>query len=121
MRECVSIVAEVFNPLGRITLIIAGFKLDISNLHRSGLSWDDPIPGNLKSALSSNFEMIKDLGNIKYQRAVVPDDAKNLDIVTIDTGDASSSLICSAIYARFERKDGSLGSSALTEVIQLVS
>ena len=62
---------------------------------------------SLESAWSSNFEMIKDLGNIKYQRAVVPDDAKNLDIVTIDTGDASSNLIGSAIYARFEHKDGS--------------
>ena len=44
---------------------------------------------------------------MKYKRAIVPPDAKNLDIVTIDTGDASSNLICTAIYARFEKKDGS--------------
>ena len=42
----------------------------------------------------------------KYKRAIVPQNAKNLDIVTIDTSDASSSLICIAIYARFELKDG---------------
>ena len=31
---------------------------------------------------------------------------RNLDIVTIDTGDANSNLICIAIYARFELKNG---------------
>ncbi len=107
MRDCVSIVAEVFDPLGRIAPIIAGFKLDISTLHRSGLNWGDLIPENLKGIWSLNFEMIKDIRNVRYQRAIVPEDAKNLDIVTIDTGDASSSLICSAIYARFERNNGS--------------
>ena len=37
---------------------------------------------------------------------IVPLNAKNLDIITIDAGDASPSLICTAIYARFECKDG---------------
>ena len=36
----------------------------------------------------------------------MPVNAKSLDITTIDTGDASPNLICSAVYARFECKDG---------------
>ena len=40
MRDCVSIVAEVFDPIGRITSRIASFKLDMSNLHRNGLRWE---------------------------------------------------------------------------------
>ena len=31
-------VAEIFDPLGKITPIIAGMKLDVSQLHRSGLT-----------------------------------------------------------------------------------
>ena len=106
-RDCVSLVAQVFDPTGRLTSIIAGFKLDISQLHRSGLKWDDEIPENLRRIWSSNYEMIKEIKQLRYKRAIIPLDAKNLDIVTIDTGDSSSSLICSAIYARFEKKDGS--------------
>ena len=43
---------------------------------------------------------------IKFKRAIVPVNAKNLDITTLDTAAASSKLICVAIYARFELKDG---------------
>ena len=107
VRDCASKVGEVFDPLGRVTPITAGLKLDTSFLHRSGLSWNDPIPENLRSVWTSNFEMIQELKHLKYKRAIVPHDAKNLDIVTIDTGDASDDLICAAIYARFEKKDGS--------------
>ena len=43
---------------------------------------------------------------MEFRRAVVPEDALNLDITTIDTADASEELICSAIYARFKLKSG---------------
>ena len=33
-------------------------------------------------------------------------DAQHLEIHTLDTGDSSSKMICVAIYARFEKKDG---------------
>ena len=49
--------------------------------------------------------MVQELGRLKYKRVVVPADAKNLDIVTIEAGDASPQLICAAVYARFECKD----------------
>ena len=51
--------------------------------------------------------MMEEIGRIKYNMAIVPHNAKNLDIVTLDAGDASSKLICCAIYARFEINDGS--------------
>ncbi|XP_057310088.1 uncharacterized protein LOC130648085 [Hydractinia symbiolongicarpus] len=47
-----------------------------------------------------------EINSIKYKRAVVPEDAINLNTSTIDTGDASKSVACAAIYARFKRKDG---------------
>ena len=106
-RHCVSIAAEVFDPIGRVTPITAGIKLDISHLHKLGLGWDDAIPENLRSVWKDNFEMIEELGTLRYNRVVVPSNAKNLDIFTLDAGDASSSLICVAIYARFELRDGS--------------
>ena len=48
MRDCVSLVAQIFDPTGRLTPIIAGFKLDVSQLHRSGLKWEDEITDNLR-------------------------------------------------------------------------
>ena len=48
---------------------------------------------------------MQEIANIKFNRAAAHIDAKNLNIETIDTGDASKDLICSAIYARFERNN----------------
>ena len=105
MRDCVGKVAEIYDPLGKITPLLAGMKLDVSHLLRSGLSWDDQLPDNLRGVWESNFEMLQEIGKIKYKRAVVPVDAKHLEIHTSDTGDASSKMIGVAIYARFEKKD----------------
>ena len=107
VRHCVGKVAEIFDSLGRIAPLIAGMKADISYLLRSNLSWDDQIPDSLRAIWESNFTMIREIGGIRYKRAIVPHNAKNLDIVTIDTGDSSEKLICVAIYARFELQDGS--------------
>ena len=107
MRDCASVSAHIFDPPGRAVPIIAGIKLDISDLHKLGLEWDSLIPDNLKGVWSDNLEMLEALGTLKYDRVIVPPNAKNLDITTIDTGDASPNLICTATYARFECKDGS--------------
>ena len=47
-----------------------------------------------------------EIGKMKFQRAVLPEDTINLDIQTIDAADASQKLACVAICARFLKKDG---------------
>ena len=47
-RDCVSRVAEIFDPLGKVTPIVCGLKLDISELSTRKLDWDDVIPDDLR-------------------------------------------------------------------------
>ena len=54
----------------------------------------------------SNFEMTKDLSNIRFRRSIVPEDVASLDIQTLDFGDASKFMTCSCTYARLLRKTG---------------
>ena len=105
-RHCASKVAEVFDLTGKITPLIASMKIDLQELVHSKLDWDDAIPDDLRPLWESHFEMIKEIGNLRFKRAIVPEDAVNLDIQTLDFGDASQSMICSCIYARFKRKNG---------------
>ena len=107
MRDCVEKLAELFDLLGRITPLIVGMKLDVSILHRAGLGWEDILPDNSRLFRLLANELMQEIKGITYRRAIVPCDAKYLNIFTLDTGDASSKLICAAIYARFERKCGS--------------
>ena len=71
------------------------------------MGWDDPIPDELKNIWAANFNLIQEIGNIhNIHRAIVPSDAVNLEIETIDTADAGENLVCAAVYARFKRRDG---------------
>ena len=106
-RHCVSKVAEIFDIVGRITPITAAMKLDLHQLVHRGLDWDDAIPENPRPIWNLHFEMMKEIPAIKYQRAVIPQDAANLDINTIETGDASQSIACIAIHVKFKRRNGS--------------
>ena len=106
-RHCVSKVAEIFDLTGMITPITASMKLDLHTLVERQLNWDDVIPDDLRPIWNSNLEMIKDLKNFKFNRAIVPKDASSLDIDTIDSSDASKAIACIAIYARFPTLSGS--------------
>ena len=75
-------------------------------LVKRGLSWDDVIPDDLRSVWVSHFEMMQEIGNLRFQRTVVSEDAVNLDINTIDAADASNKMVCVAIYAGFLRRNG---------------
>ena len=107
LRNCVSRASEIFDPVGRAAPIVGGLKLDISTLHKQCVGWDDPIPTGLKEVWISNFQTISDLANVNFRRAVVPPDALNLEVELICLGDAGENMVCSAIYARFLRRDGS--------------
>ena len=107
LTDCVSRRSEVYDPLGRVAPILAGIKLDESILHQRCLRWDDPIPDELKSVWVANFGLIDELRTLEFSRAVIPSDAINLDMETINIADAGEHLVCSAVYVRFLRKDGS--------------
>ena len=77
--------AEIFDMLGKMTPITAGMKLDVSELCTRRLDCDDKIPDDLKGIWKSNFELMSNIGKIKFNRAIIPEDAVNLGIETNDT------------------------------------
>ena len=105
-RNCASKVAEIFDLTGKITPITAAMKMDLHTLVMRGLSLDDVIPDDLRSVWVSHFEMMQEIGNLRFQRAVVPEDAVSLDINTINSAGANNKMACVGIYARFLRRSG---------------
>ena len=105
-RDCVGKLSEIFDPLGRVTPITRGIKVDINELTSRKLDWDDKIPDDLRKIWDNNFEMIQELRNVTFKRTIVPVDAVSLEVATLDTADATEDLICVAIYARFKLRNG---------------
>ena len=104
--DCVSKVAEIFDPTGRSAPIISGFKIDRSILTSRNIDWDDQIPDELRQVWVSNFEMMQELRNVRFKRAVIPEDAVSTDVELLCVADASEVMICLGIYARFRRRAG---------------
>ena len=105
-RHCVSKVVEIYDLARKLTPLTASSKIDLHELVKRNLQWDDAIPDNLRAQWISNFDMMKEIKTLTFKRAIVPDDAANLDIQTIEFGDASKEMACAAVYARFQRKNG---------------
>ena len=75
----------------------------MSELHQCHLNWEDPIPKEIKNIWDA--KLIKEIGNLKFCRAILPEDTISLDIDTIDTADTGEKLICAAVYARFKLRN----------------
>ena len=69
-RDCVGKVAGIFDLLGKIMLITAGMKLDLSELCNRKLHWDDTIPDNLKGFWKSNFAM-REMEKLRFSCTVI--------------------------------------------------
>ena len=54
----------------------------------------------------NQIELIKSIGTLRFNRAIVPMDAVNLNVNTLDFGDASQTMVCTCVYARFKRQNG---------------
>ena len=104
-RNCVSKVAEIFDLTGKITPITAAKKMDLHTLVKRGLTWD-VILDDLRSVWVLHLEMMQDIGNLRFQRALVPEDAVNFDINPVDAADTINKIACVAIYARYLRRNG---------------
>ena len=79
-RQCVGKVAGVFDLLGKVTPLTCGFKLDLKTLVNRKLDLDDYIPNDLKAVWIANFQTIQGLANVRFNRAVLPENAISLDI-----------------------------------------
>ena len=90
-RHCVSRAGEIFDLVGLLTPITASLKLDLHELVTRKLDWDDQIPDELRPIWLNNFELIEELSSLKFQRTIVPEDAVNLKLSTVDFADASKS------------------------------
>ena len=119
-RHCASKVGEVFDLLGRVTPITACFKLDLHELVIRNLDWDDVIPEELREIWINNFDMMQEINQLKYRKTIVPSDAISLELNTLDFADASQSLVCVAIYARFKCRSGTHSSQLVLSRSRIV-
>ena len=105
-RILTGLVAAVFDPLGLVTPVTAGLKLDLHELCQLQLDWDDPVPPEQLDKWAVNMEKIQSLRDVYFQRTIIPVDAVNTDVELLVAADASQHVGIVAVYGRVLRNNG---------------
>ena len=120
-RVLVGKVNGVYDPLGLVTPVTAKFKLDIHDLCKLNLDWDDPVPPQYLDLWVNNMKDIQSLGEVSFRRAIIPEDAADTNIHLIVSVDASENLAVAAVHARVRLKGGGYNCQLLTAKSKVVS
>ena len=101
-RVTVGKVNGVFDPLGLATPITARFKLNLHELCKLNLDWDDRIPDDYLHVWVKNLQDIQGLREIKFRRPVIPPDAANTNVEFITSVDASATIAIAVVHSRVQ-------------------
>ena len=93
-RHCAAKAGEIFDFNGLIVPLVGGIKLDLHELSVRKLNWDDALPDSLREVWCSHFQMMEEIASLRWNRAVIPENAVDLNCTTLDFGDASRVLVC---------------------------
>ena len=64
-RQCVSKVAELYDLTGLITPIMATLKMDLHDLVKRKMEWDDVLSDGLRQVWINHFDVSRDKGVLK--------------------------------------------------------
>ena len=114
-------VAGVYDPLGLVTPVVSGLKLDLHEVTMLKLDWDTLIPDQYLDKWVRNIERIQETRDIPFRRAVIPMGAVNTNVELIMCSDASEKIAVAAVYCRFTLRSGEFSSQLQTSKSKLVT
>ena len=107
LRNCTSVTARFFDPVGKNAPLQLKLKYDLRKIHKMEASWDKPIAGYLRDTWTQNFKIIEEVRDFEFVRCPIPKGAVNIKKMRIWLlTDAAEGIIMPA-YAGYEMPDGS--------------
>ena len=120
-RILLSVISGVFDPMGLVTAVTAKFKLDMNNLVKLNLGWDEAAPADLLPTWVENIETIQDLAKLRFKRAVIPIDAAEDLVELIISVDASEKMAIATVHGRVLMKNGNYHVQLIAAKSKIVS
>lgn len=73
-RRCLSLVSQLWDPLGLALPVTIKFMVDLQDLWASGFSWDDDLLDDIQSKWIENLQVLNEVLNLQFDRKIKPDD-----------------------------------------------
>ena len=119
-RLVVSKIAEIWDPIGIWEPYKLQLKLD--NSYLNGNDWDTPLNCNLQTHWKERFQQFVNLNRMEAVRCVIPEDAIDPNSMRLlCLSDAAEFAGGCAIYASFQRTNGSFSCQLLTAKSKLMN
>ena len=112
-RMCTSVVAKIWDPLGKKAPITLRLKHDLRKLISESPDWDDAIAQQARALWVQNFEIIENIRGLVYLRCSKPADALRNTCRLWVLVDAAEWGMILTVYVGWERQDGSYSCSHL--------
>ena len=104
-RMIVSKNSSIFDLPGKLVPVLIGLKADVSEAIEETKEWDDEVSPEIRSKWVKNFLIIENLRGIKFNRAIMPPEAKSEKMNIITGGDFAKAKIVGC-WGRFPLKNG---------------
>ena len=103
-RSILSQTAKLFDPLGLLGPVIVVAKIIIQQLWKSNLTWDDPVPNDIRIRWEEYKNQLSMLNKVKVKRCIVIPEAIELQLHGFC--DASEKAFGACLYLRSSNKQG---------------
>lgn len=120
-RNLAGKVAGLFDPLGLFTPMTARLKLDMADINKLGVGWDEPIPLEHLDTWLENLRDIQGMKELAVPRSVFHPDSVREQYDVIVCCDASQAIAVAAVYIRSELAEGRYSCRLLTAKSKLVN
>ena len=100
-------VATIFDPLGLVTAVTGRIKLDLSEICKLKVDWDDALPAEMLDIWVHNLNQMQLLMDLRVPRSIFNHDVDVQNGVTLLVlTDASQSIAIATVYAQMDLKSG---------------
>lgn len=106
-RQVASKAASIYDPLGKLTPVLALVKQLLRLTNAKTVGWDDPMPASVRSKWCEAFWRFEMLRGLKFSRPVMPVDAVDKKLRILAGADAAEQMEMIGAWGGFKRVDGS--------------
>ena len=107
-RKILSVVSSVYDPLGLLGPMILPGKLIFQDATCQKLSWDEEVPGDIRSAWEGWVTTLMDVGDLAFPRCVKPREFEDAVIELHHFADASTRAYGACSFIRCTNKYGQI-------------
>lgn len=97
-RTILSIIAQIFDPLGLINPCMLQAKIILQSLWANNISWDDRVPSEIESQWNAFMQTLPHINNLEIPRHVICDSFVRIELHTFS--DASMKGYSACVYVR---------------------